>query len=188
MRALADHLGVVPMALYRHFDNKEDLLDAMVDAAAAQLQISPPPDGPWDAQLSHMMTELYEQLLQQPSFVRLRAARPMLSPGALRFTDQAVAVLQAAGFSNADAARAYRTLFIFVFGSAAFGVVPDAAVTEGAARAALAALPPAEYPAIAANLTELAASMSDRDLFSFGLDRLLAGLAALQDAGESRDL
>jgi AcrR family transcriptional regulator len=31
MRRLADRLGVVPMALYKHVSDKEDLLDGMVD-------------------------------------------------------------------------------------------------------------------------------------------------------------
>src|ERR1700759_5154939 len=31
MRGLAQELGVVPMALYKHVGNKDDLLDGMVD-------------------------------------------------------------------------------------------------------------------------------------------------------------
>ena len=31
MRTLAQELGVVPMALYKHVANKEDLVDGMVD-------------------------------------------------------------------------------------------------------------------------------------------------------------
>lgn len=102
----------------------------------------------------------------------------MLSPGALRFTEQAMKILREAGFGAADAARAYRTLFIFAFGSAAFGPAQGSVVDDSAARAALAALPAADYPMIAANLTELAATMSDSSLFEYGLDRLLEGLAS----------
>jgi AcrR family transcriptional regulator len=31
MRKLAENLGVVPMALYKHVANKDELLDGMVD-------------------------------------------------------------------------------------------------------------------------------------------------------------
>src|SRR5215831_5066885 len=40
MRKLADELGVVPMALYKHVANKEELLDGMVDIVVAE--IDPP--------------------------------------------------------------------------------------------------------------------------------------------------
>ena len=40
MRRLAQELGVVPMALYKHVANKEELLDGMVDALVSE--IDPP--------------------------------------------------------------------------------------------------------------------------------------------------
>ena len=46
MRRLAQELGVVPMALYKHVSDKEDLLDGMVDAIIRE--IAPPvPDSGW---------------------------------------------------------------------------------------------------------------------------------------------
>ena len=39
MRNVAQELGVYPMALYNHFANKDDLLDAMVDAAIASIEM-----------------------------------------------------------------------------------------------------------------------------------------------------
>ena len=43
MRSLAQELGVVPMALYKHVTNKEELLDGMVDVIVAE--IDPPTQG-----------------------------------------------------------------------------------------------------------------------------------------------
>ena len=43
MRTLAEALGVVPMALYKHVSSKEDLLDGMVDSIVAE--IDPPLEG-----------------------------------------------------------------------------------------------------------------------------------------------
>lgn len=37
MRRLADRLGVVPMALYKHVSDKEDLLDGMVDQVIGEI-------------------------------------------------------------------------------------------------------------------------------------------------------
>src|ERR1700722_19931639 len=40
MRGLAQELGVVPMALYKHFGNKDELLDEMVDAVFDEMSFS----------------------------------------------------------------------------------------------------------------------------------------------------
>ena len=42
MRRLAQELGVVPMALYKHVANKEELLDGMVDVVVGEID----PAGP----------------------------------------------------------------------------------------------------------------------------------------------
>ena len=44
MRRLAQEFGVVPMALYKHVANKEDLLDGMVDLVFAEIEL---PSGDW---------------------------------------------------------------------------------------------------------------------------------------------
>ena len=38
MRKLAQELGVVPMALYKHVANKDQLLDGMVDVIVGEIQ------------------------------------------------------------------------------------------------------------------------------------------------------
>ena len=38
MRRLAQELGVVPMALYKHVANKDELLDGMVDIVFAEIE------------------------------------------------------------------------------------------------------------------------------------------------------
>ena len=42
MRRLAQELGVVPMALYKHVANKDELLDGMIDVVVGE--IDPPRD------------------------------------------------------------------------------------------------------------------------------------------------
>ena len=46
MRKLAQELGVVPMALYKHVANKDELLDGMVDVIVGEIDPrSPGPTG-----------------------------------------------------------------------------------------------------------------------------------------------
>ncbi|MGZ8606793.1 MAG: TetR/AcrR family transcriptional regulator, partial [Actinomycetota bacterium] len=43
MRRIAQELGVVPMALYKHVANKDELLDGMIDVVVSE--IDPPLEG-----------------------------------------------------------------------------------------------------------------------------------------------
>ena len=54
MRSLAERLGVVPMALYKHVRNKDELVDAMVDAMITDIG-SPRPTGNWRADASALL-------------------------------------------------------------------------------------------------------------------------------------
>ena len=45
MRNLADRLGVVPMALYRHVSNKDDLMEGVLDRAVAGVDLPDPGAG-----------------------------------------------------------------------------------------------------------------------------------------------
>ena len=40
MRGLAQRLGVVPMALYKHVANKDELLDGMVDIVFGEMEFA----------------------------------------------------------------------------------------------------------------------------------------------------
>jgi AcrR family transcriptional regulator len=177
MRRLADHLGVGTMTLYGYFKDKDELLDAIVDVATAQLEIARGTGG-WKEQLRALMVEIRRGLAEHPVGVLLRQRRPMWSPGALRVSEAGLQILLAAGFSKADAARAYRSLFNYTFGSAAFGLGEPSPELRQKARAALAALPPDEYPAQTGSAAELADAIGGEAQFIYGLDLVLDGLEA----------
>ena len=50
MHAVAQRLGVTPMALYRHVDDKADLLDSVVEALLTELPL-PRAELPWEQRL-----------------------------------------------------------------------------------------------------------------------------------------
>jgi AcrR family transcriptional regulator len=177
MRRLADHLGVGTMTLYGYFRSKEELLDAVVDAAVAERE----PfsfEGTWQDQIRRLMQGSRRRLGRHPGLVKVRADRPVLQPEALRFAETGMTILRRAGFGRSDAARAFRLLFTYVFGYVSFS--PDASADEarGASRAAMASLPPDEYPTLAETSEELAGAMAGDETFDFGLDRIIDGLEA----------
>jgi AcrR family transcriptional regulator len=177
IRNVAAELGVGAMSLYRHFETKEDLVGAIADRAA-EIVMQPGPTGDWRTSLRQQFVALYDTLRQYPELVALRRLRPALSPGALRFTEAALAALREAGLSEAEAVRAYRLLYVHVFGFAAFGPGTTAADEGEATRRALSSLPPSDYPNLLALAGEAAAAMGDQTLFETGLDLLLDAVAA----------
>src|SRR6201992_2671800 len=61
MRGLAQELGVVPMALYKHVANKEELLDGMVDIVFSEMQ-APSPGEDWRSGLQRRALSAREAL------------------------------------------------------------------------------------------------------------------------------
>lgn len=56
MRRLAEQLDVWPMSLCRYFHDKEELVLALADAAAAAEDIaSPAPSGPWRERMRELL-------------------------------------------------------------------------------------------------------------------------------------
>jgi TetR/AcrR family transcriptional regulator, tetracycline repressor protein len=113
MRRLAQELDVWPMSLYRHFRDKEDLLDA-VAAAGAEDVVLPRGRGNPRAQLLELARQARELLGRQPDELRRRA---LTSPGLHRLSDAATRVLEDAGASPSDAALGWRAVLAYVVGS-----------------------------------------------------------------------
>lgn len=177
MRRLAEELGAGTMTLYTYFRGKDELLDAAVDQAAAAVTI-PPDEGSWESQLRALIKEIYCSLVEHPSGVQLRRSRPILSPAALRTTEAGLRILLRAGFSRTDAARAWRSLFVYTFGFADFTPpeLPPAVRRDWQER--LEALPADEFPALTSTAREGVETMSGEAQFDHGLERLLRGLAS----------
>ena len=65
MRKIALELGVVPMALYKHVANKDELLDGLVDDVVGE--IDPPlPDAHWKTTIRERALSARRALLRHP--------------------------------------------------------------------------------------------------------------------------
>jgi AcrR family transcriptional regulator len=179
MRRLADELGVGTMTLYGYFRGRDELLDALIDRASEELE-GLVTRGSWRVRLRQLVLAMHAGLVAHPGLVELRLRRPLISPGALRLSEAAMSIMCDAGFSRREAARAYRSLFLYTFGAVAFAPPNRADSDRAATVEALQALSPAEYPTLGESATEVADSMADQEVFDFGLDRLLEGLDRLR--------
>jgi AcrR family transcriptional regulator len=168
MRRLAQELDVWPMSVYRYFQDKDALLDAM--AADGVEQVTPPEGDTWRAQMHALLDEAQRTLAASPGLAA-RLPRAFLGEGALKLPETGLAILGGAGFGPDEAASAWRALWSYTYGFATFR-----AESARGVRAAVAALPEDSYPALAAAGDALADALSDAAEFAVGLDRLMDGL------------
>ncbi len=98
MRRLADELGVVPMALYKHIANKEELLDGMVDVVIREIE-PPAGDGEWKPAIRRRILSARSALLRHWWASRVIETRTNRTPAALDYMDSMIATFRAGGFS-----------------------------------------------------------------------------------------
>jgi AcrR family transcriptional regulator len=98
MRNLAQALGVVPMALYKHVANKEELLDGMVDVVVGE--IDPPDAGAgWRTAVRQRILSARQALLRHPWASRVIESRTAATPLVLHYMDSTIGMFRAGGFS-----------------------------------------------------------------------------------------
>ncbi len=98
MRKLAEELGVVPMALYKHVAKKEELLDGMIDLVVGE--IDPPVRGPdWKSAVRQRILSARRALLRHPWASRVLESRTNPTPMLLEYMDSMIGIFRAGGFS-----------------------------------------------------------------------------------------
>jgi AcrR family transcriptional regulator len=109
MHAVAQRLGVTPMALYRHVDGKQALLDGMVERLLTGYPL-PPADAPWPGRLTAMAEATRSTAKQHPAVFPLLLTRPAATPAARTVRDYVQAALREAvlGFAASEAAGRFR--------------------------------------------------------------------------------
>jgi AcrR family transcriptional regulator len=185
MRGLAGELGMGTMALYRYFPSKNALMDAAIDVAAPQIELPVPGAGPWKEQLGDLARSLFDAALKHPSIARERFSRPLQSPGAMRVTDRAIALLLEAGLGKREAVAASKALLIHTLGAAAFATAEARPDVREAATERHASVSAQTAPAMAAVAGELTAALGGDDAFRLGLAALLDGIELRTRSGSA---
>lgn len=114
MRALADELGVTPMAAYYYVKSKEQLLELVADSVAAAHRPFPA-DLPWDEQLKVRAFDLFDRLTEYPGLGAFLLERP-LTPAVRQDYPSGVELFRRAGLDEHDAELAQATYHTFMFG------------------------------------------------------------------------
>lgn len=114
MRALADELGVTPMAAYYYVSSKDQLLELVADSVAAA-EPPLPPDLPWDEQLKVRAFDLFDRLTEYPGLGAFLLERP-LTPSVRQTYPTGIEIFRRAGLDEHDAELAHATYHTFMFG------------------------------------------------------------------------
>jgi AcrR family transcriptional regulator len=116
MRNLAVRLGVVPMALYRHVANKEDLLDGMVETVYSEIDLAR--GGDFQATMRQRAISMREALRRHPWAVELMESSSP-GPANLHYHHAGIACLrEQAGLPIRTAIDAYNLMDSYIYGFA----------------------------------------------------------------------
>ena len=192
MRRLAQDLGVVPMALYKHVSDKDELLDAMIDAVFSR--VAPPePGAGWQAALRATILSARAALLRHPWAGQVIQSRTAPTPAIQAHMDAIIGIFRRGGFSIELIHHLMHTLGSRVLGFSQeldmFQVPRDAAGNP--------VLPPPDASGRYPNATALVTAVThdgksvvgdgcdDQLEFEFALDFILDGIERLRAADEA---
>lgn len=195
MRRVAAELGVATMSLYRHISDKEDLLLRMMDATLATWRFPDGPPGGWRDRLEFAARALWAMFRRHPWLApALSLTRPQPLPNAIPFSEWVLAALDGQGLGRWTTFTTYVTLFNYVRGTAVnIESEAEAEALSGQNNDEWLETQRSTYAAILATgrfptferLTAPDYDFDLDDLFEFGLQRLLDGLATLIERGAS---
>lgn len=189
MRRLAQRLGVVPMALYKHVRNKEELLQGMIDTVFSEIEV-PTDEDDWRSAMRRRANSTRDALKRHSWAIGLmETAAP--GPANLENHDAVLGWLRTAGFSFEAAIHAYSLQDAYIYGFALQEKTlgfdrPDSAGKAAQRRAdTLGADALAGYPHLAEVVIKLAETGYDNSTeFAWGLNLILDGLERLRHEPE----
>ncbi|AUY54133.1 TetR/AcrR family transcriptional regulator C-terminal domain-containing protein [Streptomyces sp. CB01881] len=189
MRRLAQELGVVPMALYKHVANKDELLDGMVDAVVGE--VDPPLAGAgWREAVRQRVLSARAVLLRHPWAPHVIESRPGPTPAVLGYLDSMAGLFRGGGLSADLTHHVMHAMGsrLLGFSQELFEAAPspEPAADPAALRALAGAYPHLAEIATAAAHDEssvVGPGCDDRFEFEFALDLLLDGFEQLHQRG-----
>jgi AcrR family transcriptional regulator len=186
MRKLAQALDVVPMALYRHVANKDELLDGMIDVVVGE--IDPPLEGAdWKTTIRERILSARRALLRHAWASRVMESRTSATPVVLGYMDSMIGLFRTGGFSLDLTHHALHAMGSRIFGFTQ-EVFNDTSDVDPAAEAEMWGAMAATYPYIFEIFTSIShddastvgPGCDDQFEFEFALDLMLDGLEKLK--------
>lgn len=173
--AIAREVEAVPAALYRHFENLEDIFDAVM---AGILEAGAVPAGaevPWQAQVESWMRDLRARLLRYPAILAMIGRSGRTSPAWLDASSALVEILGRAGLAGRELAAAYLWVLETTVGLVLQEATMPLPEQIANARAARHAFSPAARRRFAPIVREIE-QISGEDFFAFAVAQTVAAI------------
>jgi AcrR family transcriptional regulator len=191
MRRIAQEVDVVPMALYKHVANKDEMLDGMVDVVVGE--IDPPlADADWKTAIRERVLSARRALLRHPWATQVIESRTEPTPTVIGYMDSMMGIFRSGGFSIDLMHHTMHVMGSRILGFSQELFDDTASMPEEEAIAMWAQLAD-RYPNIAALVGEISGGeishdegsvvgggCDDQFEFEFALDLMLDGLERLR--------
>jgi AcrR family transcriptional regulator len=188
MRKIADELDVVPMALYRHVANKDEMLDGMVDLAVGEID-PPETDLDWKTSIRRRILSARRMLLRHPWAASVIETRSEATPAVIGYFDEMIGLFLAGGFSIELTHHALHAMGsrLLGFSQELFDDTPD---VDPEVEAEMYRAMAARYPNIGALVETVlhddasvvgGRGCDDQFEFEFALDLMLDGLEKMRE-------
>ena len=173
MRSVAARLEAAPMALYNHFADKDELIDALLDRVLGRFE-PPASSGDWLEDLKAFARAHRKVLTDHPWAVSPLFSHPTPGMSAVRVGEHALAAIRRSDVTNDEAVAIFSGIVALNYGWSSFTAARqlDPAAGEQVA-AAMAALPAEAFPHTAAVAAEMVGYGSDEH-YELVLGRLLS--------------
>lgn len=183
MRRVAQELGVEAMSLYHHVPNKDAILDGVVDAVFAAIELPSAESDVWRDAIRARASSARAVLARHSWALGLMDSRRNPGPATLRHHDAVIGVLRQAGFKLPMAAHAVSLIDSYIYGYVLQEtnlpvMTPDD--VEDVAGSILARLPADELPYLREMIVDHAMQpgYDYASEFGYGLDLILDALDA----------
>lgn len=122
MARVAEALGGSPMSLYRHLNDKQELLDAVADLALSEVPAIAKDGRPWRERLEEFAVESRRNVLRHPALIEIHLENQVRGPGAAAVGLDIIALLSEAGFDDDSAIRGFMAVRNHILGAMAWEI------------------------------------------------------------------
>jgi len=185
MRRVAEALGTGVASLYWHVENKDELIELVVDRVLSEISVPEPDPSRWREQSVEWMLEARSVLLRHPGVGVLTLGRIPVGPSTVRWVEWFLALLRGAGVPDPIAAYAGDLAGLYLGAHALEDAMgPQSPTGEPLSGEEIArmirgyfeSLPPDRFPNIHDTLDNLFGGDAD-SRFRLGLEIIVRGLA-----------
>jgi AcrR family transcriptional regulator len=177
IRAVATALGSSPMALYRYFTTKDELVDALLNRVLGRFEQSGESQD-WIADVRAFALDHRRLLSEHPWAVALLTMHPNPGPNALPIGEAALRILRRGGITGDDAVATFSGIIALNYGWSSFVIGRRRGLdVEDNQHATRRPMDPANYP-LTIEVSEAFSRYGSDEHYEKVLSQVLVGIAA----------